>query len=114
MGKPFRSARKIALAVVSTLVFTAGAARAQDHVAPRFAVSFAKTRSSQPLDGRVLLVLSTDGSDEPRMQINDSPRSQMVFGLDVDSLNPDQPAILSDNAFGYPVRYLRDVPPAIR
>jgi len=111
MGKPFRSARKIVLAVVSTIVFTAGAARAQDHVAPRFAVSFAKTRSSQPLDGRVLLVLSTDGSDEPRMQINDSPRSQMVFGLDVDSLNPDQPAILSDNAFGYPVRYLRDVPP---
>ena len=111
MGKPFRSARKISLAVVSTLVFTAGAARAQDHVAPRFAVSFAKTRSSQPLDGRVLLVLSTDGSDEPRMQINDSPRSQMVFGLDVDGLNPDQPAILSDNAFGYPVRYLRDVPP---
>ncbi len=74
-------------------------------------VSFAKARSSQPLDGRVLLLLSTDGSDEPRMQINDSPRSQMVFGLDVDGLNPDQPAILSDNAFGYPVRYLRDVPP---
>ena len=45
------------------------------------------------------------------MQINDSPRSQMVFGLDVDGLNPDQPAMLSDNAFGYPVRYLRDVPP---
>lgn len=111
MGKPFSGARKVALAVVSTLVFTAGTARAQDHVATRFAVSFAKARSSQPLDGRVLLLLSTDGSDEPRMQINDSPRSQMVFGLDIDGLNPDQPAILSDNAFGYPVRYLRDVPP---
>lgn len=111
MGKPFRSARKVALAVVSTLVFSAGTARAQDQVAPRFAVSFAKARSAQPLDGRVLLLLSTDESDEPRMQINDSPRSQMVFGLDVDGLNPDQPAMLSDNAFGYPVRYLRDVPP---
>ena len=111
MGKPFSGARKVALAVVSTLVFTAGTARAQDHVATRFAVSFAKARSSQPLDGRVLLLLSTDGSDEPRMQINDSPRSQMVFGLDVDGLNPDQAAILSDNAFGYPVRYVRDVPP---
>ena len=86
MGKPFRSARKVALAVVSTLVFSAGAARAQDQVAPRFAVSFAKARSAQPLDGRVLLLLSTDESDEPRMQINDSPRSQMVFGLDVDGI----------------------------
>ena len=86
MGKPFSGARKVALAVVSTLVFSAGTARAQDHVATRFEVSFAKARSSQPLDGRVLLLLSTDGSDEPRMQINDSPRSQMVFGLDVDGL----------------------------
>ena len=51
MGKPFRSARKVALAVVSTLVFSAGAARAQDQVAPRFAVSFAKARSANRLMG---------------------------------------------------------------
>ena len=55
------------------------AARAQS-----FAVSFPKERSAKPLDGRVLLLLSTDDSAEPRMQIDDTPRTQMVFGVTVD------------------------------
>jgi hypothetical protein len=48
--------------------------------AQSFSVSFPKEVSAQALDGRLLLVLSTDQSDEPRNQIDDTPRSQMVFG----------------------------------
>ncbi|HEY9125826.1 MAG TPA: hypothetical protein VIM62_01800, partial [Acidobacteriaceae bacterium] len=48
--------------------------------AQSFEVSFPAARSAKPLDGRVLLLLSTDDSAEPRMQINDTPRTQMVFG----------------------------------
>ena len=47
--------------------------------------------SPQPLDGRLLLLLSTDPCDEPRKQIDDTPRSQMVFGLTVDGWQPGQP-----------------------
>jgi len=47
-------------------------------------VSFPASRSTKPLDGRVLLLLSNDPSDEPRMQIDDTPKSQMVFGVTVD------------------------------
>src|SRR5712692_8272921 len=79
--------------------------------APQFSVTFPKARSAQPLDGRVFLLLSTDPSAEPRMQINLSVNTQMVFGIDVDGLAPDQPLIISENAFGYPVRSLRDVEP---
>jgi hypothetical protein len=32
---------------------------------PEFALSFSKERSAQPLDGRMLLLLSTDPSEEP-------------------------------------------------
>ena len=85
-----------------------GAAAAQP---PRFAVSFPKARSAEPLDGRLLLLLSNDPSAEPRMQINLAPRTQIVFGIDVDGLQPDQVVTVDDSAFGYPVRYLRDVPP---
>ncbi|MGA3178509.1 MAG: alpha/beta hydrolase-fold protein [Candidatus Acidiferrum sp.] len=59
----------------------------------------------------MLLLLSTDGSAEPRTQISDSPRTQMIFGLDVDGLKPGQSVIVDDAAYGYPVRYLHDVPP---
>ena len=53
-----------------------------------FSVSFPASVSAMPLDGRVLLVLSNDDSAEPRMQINDTPRSQMVFGVTVDGMKP--------------------------
>ena len=78
--------------------------------APRFMVSFSGERSAQPLDGRILLLLSTDASGEPRMQIGISYKTQMVFGLDVDQLAPGKAVTVDDQAFGYPVRSLRDVP----
>jgi hypothetical protein len=78
---------------------------------PQFSVSFPKERSARPLDGRLLLLLSTDPSAEPRLQINLSPKTQIVFGLDLDQLQPGQPAAVDDSAYGYPIRYLHDVPP---
>jgi len=79
--------------------------------APEFALSIPAERSAQPLDGRMLLLLSTDPSAEPRMQIGLSPNTQMVFGVDVDSLPPGQIVTLDEQAYGYPVRSLRDVKP---
>jgi Putative esterase len=76
-----------------------------------FTVTFSNAASAQPLDGRLLLLLSTDPSDEPRNQIDDTPRSQMVFGLTVDGWQPSQPMVLDATAYGYPVRSLKDVPP---
>ena len=52
--------------------------------AQSFQVSFPKERSAKPLDGRLLLLLSTDPSEEPRMQIDDTPLSQIIFGVTVD------------------------------
>ncbi len=80
--------------------------------APEFALSIPAERSGgQPLDGRMLLLLSTDPSAEPRMQISLSPNTQMVFGVDVDSLPPGQIVTVDEQAYGYPVRSLRDVKP---
>jgi Putative esterase len=79
--------------------------------AQSFSVTFPKEASAQPLDGRILLLLSTDPTDEPRNQIDDTPRSQLVFGLTVDGLRPGQPAVVDSAAWGYPIRSLKDVPP---
>jgi hypothetical protein len=73
-------------------------------------VSFPAARSAKPLDGRVLLLLSNDPSEEPRMQIDDTPRSQMVFGVTVDGLKPGQSVAVDDKAAGYPIRSLKNVP----
>src|ERR1700723_3888311 len=73
-------------------------------------VSFPAAQSAKALDGRLLLLLSNDPSEEPRMQIDDTPRSQMVFGVTVDGLKPGQSVVVGGDAAGYPVRSLKDVP----
>src|ERR1700728_5431725 len=73
-------------------------------------VSFPASVSSKPLDGRVLLLLSTDPVKEPRMQIDDSPRSQIIFGTTVDALAPDHAVTITREAAGYPIRSLDQVP----
>ncbi len=78
--------------------------------AQSISVSFPATTSAQPLDGRMLLLLSNDPSAEPRMQINDTLKSQMVFGITVDGWKPGDPIKISDDTEGYPVARLRYVP----
>ena len=64
-----------------------------------------------PLDGRLLLLLSNDPSAEPRMQIDDTPRSQNVFGLTLDRAKPGSTVIVDDSAVGYPHPHLSELPP---
>jgi hypothetical protein len=105
-----RSRLRAVLLGISAFALSAGTLQAQQSSSYRFAVSFTNRQSATPLDGRLLLILSTDPSDEPRLQISNSVRTQMIFGLDVDALKPGQSITLDDAAFGYPVRYLHDVP----
>ena len=79
--------------------------------AQKVSVSFPASQSAKPLDGRVLFLLSNNDSPEPRMQIDDTPRTQMVFGVTVDGLKPGQAVAIDGSATGYPVRSLKDVPP---
>ena len=100
---------RFALILALTLCCSAGV-WAQSSGSPQFSIAFTKQLSDKAIDGRMLLLLSTDPSAEPRMQVNDTPKSQMVFGVDVDGLRPEQAVVVGEEAWGYPVRSLRDVP----
>jgi hypothetical protein len=79
---------------------------------PEFVVTFDPARSSAALDGRLLLLLSTDPAAEPRFQIDSGLNSQIVFGLDVEDWKPGETRALSagDSAVcGYPILTLRDL-----
>jgi hypothetical protein len=76
-----------------------------------FAISFPATSSREPLDGRMLLLVSKDNSKEPRFQINEDLNTQQVFGADVDGLKPGQETVIDASAFGYPLRSLSDLKP---
>src|SRR5271169_1181536 len=88
------------------------AAAGTSALAQTITVSFPSERSGKPLDGRLLLLLSNDPKDEPRMQIDDTPKSQMVFGVTMDGWKPGDPiAINEKTVHGYPRASLKDVPP---
>ncbi len=74
-------------------------------------VTFPEARSAEPLDGRLILVLSQTAEGEPRFQVTDGAGAQPVFGLDVEGWTPGQAAAFTDTVFGYPVRRLGDLPP---
>jgi hypothetical protein len=82
-----------------------------DRPSIRIRVSFDPKVSSQPLDGRLLVILSTDDKDEPRFQINEGLNTQQIFGIDVDGLAPGQEAVIDEKALGYPLESLGQVRP---
>ena len=88
------------------LLFAAGLASATPH----FEVSFDAKASQQPLDGRLLLIVSNDPGDEPRNQVNGSAKTQQLFGIDVDGWKPGDRQVIDAGVLGYPRDSLRDVP----
>ncbi|MFQ5603654.1 MAG: alpha/beta hydrolase-fold protein [bacterium] len=76
----------------------------------KFAISFTEQNSKEPLDGRLLLMLSTDDSREPRFQISDSPNTQQIFGIDVENLKAGEAAFIDERVFGYPLKSLAELP----
>ena len=76
---------------------------------PRFEISFPAERSSAPLDGRLLLFISADTTEEPRFQVSDGPGTQQVFGVDVDGWRPGETRVINASAFGYPRRSLAEL-----
>ncbi|MBX3379153.1 MAG: hypothetical protein KF805_03600 [Phycisphaeraceae bacterium] len=76
----------------------------------RFEVVVADQFAATPLDGRVLLMISTSGEKEPRFQISEGVKSQQIFGVDADGLSPGKPAVIDESALGYPVESLTSIP----
>ncbi|WP_337042985.1 hypothetical protein [Emticicia sp. 17c] len=63
------------------------------------------------LDGRLLVMLSTNPAKEPRFEITDALNTQLVFGIDVENWNGSQARVVNNsNGFGYPKRFLKEVP----
>ena len=100
------------LSVVCTpCVSAAPAADQEKQQGIQVRVRFGPELSKTPLDGRLLVMFSTDPKEEPRLQINDSPKTQQIFGIDVNALAPGQEAVIDASVLGYPVESLRQVPP---
>jgi len=78
--------------------------------AERFEISFSKEVSAAPLDGHVMLLISTAAPPEPRFRLSFTVKTAQAFGVDVDALAPGAPAVVDETTLGYPLDSLKDIP----
>jgi len=108
--------RAVVLASLLSAAFGAGVAAQTSVVLPgpsgraraKFEIRVPTSVRSDPLTGRVYIIISTDGSREPRTQVGRV--GTPVFGHDVEHLAPGAPAIIDGTDLGTPVFDLADIP----
>jgi len=104
-----RSGPVFVLVVVAAMAL-AGAASVSP-ARTRFTVRYGADKSREPLDGRLLLLLSTDKSEEPRFGVSDtSLNSQQVFGIEVTGWKAGDAAEFPADVLGYPTESLEAIP----
>jgi len=76
----------------------------------KFVVEHPKDEHGTVLEGRVLLFLSKNNTEEPRFQTSDKSSTGFVFGIDINSKQSSE-TIVDNKAFGYPVTSIDQIPP---
>lgn len=77
--------------------------------AQKFSVTLPSSSEKKPVDGRLLLILSTKTTGEPRFQVSDDEGTQQIFGMDVNEWIPGTSRTIDVQAFGYPVESLSKI-----
>lgn len=99
------------LSIIGLLTAFIISCTAPDEQKITFNVSIDEALTSEPQDGRLVLLLSTTDEREPRFLLTDGPNTQLGFGMDVTDLSTQDKAVFDNDAFGYPIMSLDDVPP---
>ncbi|WP_222984858.1 alpha/beta hydrolase-fold protein [Flagellimonas meishanensis] len=100
---------KIQIKLTLLLVTLLGACTKKENQ-NQISVLFTEEASEMALDGRLLLMLSTNNDNEPRFQINARLHTQLIFGVDVEGMNPGEEIVFDDAVLGFPYESLSDIP----
>ncbi|MGD2151892.1 MAG: alpha/beta hydrolase-fold protein [Gemmatimonadales bacterium] len=112
--RPWRLALLVLTAVLCTATLAAAgnderALQARD--APlRFEIVYPADLDAGPLDGRLLLVIARTDRREPRFQVGWGLSTQPIFGVDVEGLQPGEPAVIDASTRGFPVKSIAEIP----
>jgi hypothetical protein len=76
-----------------------------------FSISFAESASTEPLDGRLIVVIATKSRPEPRFQqAGWTLSSAQIFGVDVNGLEAGDAARIGNSTLGFPAASLSEIP----
>jgi len=86
--------------VIAVALCICGQAQQRAGTAEKFQISYSRSASTGPITGRLVLVIATKETPEPRLTV--SPNGPAIFGVDVEQLQPGQTATVDDSAPGFP------------
>jgi hypothetical protein len=95
--------RGAALAAATLLVAPAWSAS--------FEISLPESAPEASYDGRVLLIIATDDSEEPRYQVSPDIDAAQIFGINVEGWKRGDVARIGEEVLGFPALSLADIPP---
>lgn len=75
-----------------------------------FTITLSDSLDLSNVDGRLLLMLSNNNEKEPRFQINDGLKTQLIFGKNVEGLQPGDQVTFTEDDMGFPIERLSNVP----
>ncbi|REE83476.1 putative esterase [Lutibacter oceani] len=103
--------KKIIVSFILCSIFVSCKLGSETNSKIAIAVSFSEEVSSKKLDGRMLLMLSTNDKAEPRFQIGEGLNNQLIFGKNVDQLAANQKVNFDETVFGFPIESLQNIKP---
>ena len=77
---------------------------------PSFQIKLPVELADEALDGRLLVMLSTNTESEPRFQISDGPGTQLAFGMNVENWEPGTVLEFRPDTPGYPLVSMAEIP----
>jgi hypothetical protein len=76
----------------------------------KYTITIADGLIDTPIDGRLMLLISSNDEAEPRFQVSDDVGTQLVYGMDVEGMAVGTPLVFDNESFGYPLEHLSDLP----
>ncbi len=73
-------------------------------------ISYPTDHYNEVLDGRLILLITDQIETEPRFQLRDDSKTCQGFGMDVNEWKQGDVLAFEENAFGYPIHVMKDLP----
>ena len=102
--------KKIILLVSCILTIFSCAEKQTETSAISITVQLSDSLDVTNVDGRLLLMFSNNTEAEPRFQINDGLKTQLIFGKNVTALNPGDTVTFTEKDFGFPIKSITEIP----
>jgi len=72
-------------------------------------ISYPESHYQEKLNGRLILLISTEPTDDLRFSLNDNANTSQGFGMDITDWIPGQTITFDQSAFGYPVQTMNEL-----